>query len=81
MTKQEKKLKELGYIQDPHHRFIYIKQLNMSNIYAYLNNSKTYCDLELNDIPPLTNQTDLEQLAEELNIMQKDLEELRLCHY
>lgn len=77
MTKLEEKLEELGYEQDLQNRFVYIKQLDKSNIYAYLDNSKTHCDLELNDIKPLTDPIDLEQLFEELNIMQKDLEELR----
>ena len=76
MTKLEEKLEKLGYEQYIFNRFIYIKQLDKSTIYAYLNNSKTHCDLELNYIEPLTDQGDLEQLAEELNIMQKDLEVL-----
>lgn len=77
MTKLEQKLEKLCYEQDLQNRFIYIKQLNMSSVYAYLNNSKTHCDLELTDIKPLTDQSDLEQLAEELNIMQRDLEKLK----
>ena len=76
MSKLEQKLEKLGYEQYLFNRFIYIRQLDKSTIYAYLNNSKTHCDLELNDIEPLTDPSDLEQLAEELNIMQKDLEVL-----
>ena len=78
MTKLEEKLKELGYEERDYIHKVFSKNLFPYLIFIKLENDKisnyaiNYCWFSI------SSQRDMDELQQAFNIMQKDLEELRM---
>ena len=77
LLRLEKKLIDLGYMQDFQNQYIYWKQFNVCDIIAGLTQDKKECWLRLTNIKDLENEKDMKELKKVFNIMKKDKEELK----
>lgn len=77
MTKLEEKLVELGY--ENVYANVYLKRLNSIYSISFEVYSNVYFYNTYREIKTFKTQQDIDNLQLAFNVMQKDLEELKLC--
>ena len=82
MTKLEEKLIELGYVKEKGLTRCWTKEIGNANIDIWFEQdhstlSKKYCGVQIKGLNNITKQTDLDNLQQAYNQLQKDLEVLK----